>query len=194
MTDTLELEAIRIHRNYPKGWSPTVLVDPANVKVGDHVIAYGHGGWRLVIVTKLGPKRMRGVYTTPSAVAEARKAWERTVALNPISQAAYARSSAERNYDFTLKCSTVAGQLDKGYMRQYSNEDDATFQARIQAEADKAAARLAEMGERDAFISSEERKAHDRTVAQVERARTGGWQSFVLITNNNSTWDRVYAS
>lgn len=84
-----------VAQGYVPGWHG----EP--VEVGDRAVIYGRGQWREVIVTKVTPSYVEGVYTTPGAVQENDRI--RDLYLNPErarSAVAAEASQSSKNWDW----------------------------------------------------------------------------------------------
>ncbi len=82
-----------------------IVDDPATLKVGDVVVTRGHGRYRAAVVTAVGRKNAKAVFTTPGAIDQTERV---RVAVaerwaNLAAELDQAEKFAAKNFDFYLQ-------------------------------------------------------------------------------------------
>lgn len=172
-TDTITAEALRAQAfanivTLPRGTVPSteVIEDPTTLSVGDSVWAHSRGNWRLVVVTEIGRKNAKAIYTTQGSIDETERIAASALARDPETERRAAEASARENYLYTVE---AAGPADNAHWSDriasfptlYGGEDGAERIAKDQAEQ---AERLSEMGDIDTYVARRGLAAYDRAV------------------------------
>lgn len=163
MFETTQLPAARVD----EARFNELLPVPADTEVGDLVVVYSRGSYRLALVEKLGPKRISVVYTTEGALKESGKVYAMYTTPGYTEQMVAGTKRVEaRNFDYYVR--------ETGSSPQFSHSEErlAEFAANVA------------LG-RDAYIAGEVAKTRAGCEAAIADARARGPLGFVSVTRKS---------